>query len=297
MMSLSSESSLENMSPVLPEIKLDSSAEDWEELMVSWAKYQEKYKLASPGLIRQLINCFQFIDSLSHHGLEVNVSDQPDSIPERTVSASTAAQDMVASEKRSRKRSRHKSRKKNLTVREDDERLDTTTTFMTENKSYQPDDFQFNSLSFGEIAALMYSARKVSREMQAIHKVKIPHMLQENMKWIVRRAESQPVIRLAVQVSTKSYSANNIKPPSAYRHRQADMEMLADTGSQAVIMGTNQLGQLGLTVRDLMDCEMSLSGVTNSSVQIIGALFVRVRGAGCRRQHGGCSRWSGRFCK
>ena len=153
------------------------------------------------------------------------------------------------------------------------------TTFMAENKSYQPDDFQFNSLSFGEIAALMYSARKVSREMQAINKVKIPHMLQENMKWIVRRAESQPVIRLAVQVSTKSYSANNIKPPSAYKHRQADLEMLADTGSQAVIMGTNQLGQLGLTVRDLMDCEMSLSGVTNSSVQIIGALFVRVTGS------------------
>ena len=84
-------------------------------------------------------------------------------------------------------------------------------------------------------------------------------MLLENMKWIVRGAESQPVIRLAVQVSTKSYSENNIKPPSAYKHRQADLEMLADTGSQAVIMGTNQLGQLGLTVRDLMQCAMSLS--------------------------------------
>ena len=41
------------------------------------------------------------------------------------------------------------------------------------------------------------------------------------------------MIRLAVQVSTKSYTANAIKPPSAYRHRQADLEMLADTGSQA----------------------------------------------------------------
>ena len=44
-------------------------------------------------------------------------------------------------------------------------------------------------------------------------------------------------------------------------------------------MGGNQLGQLGLTVRDLMQCEMSLSGVTNSSVQIIGALFIRVSGS------------------
>ena len=75
----------------------------------------------------------------------------------------------------------------------------------------------------------------------------------------MRGAKSQPVIKLSVQVSTKSYSENNIKPPSAYRHRQADLEMLADTGSQAVIMGTNQLGQLGLTVRDLMQCARSLS--------------------------------------
>ena len=133
------------------------------------------------------------------------------------------------------------------------------TTFMAEKTSYQPEDFKFNSLSFGEIAALMYSARKVTKEMQNINKVKIPHMLLENLRWTVRGAESQPVIRLAVQVSTKSYTENNIKPPSAYKHRQADLEMLADTGSQAVIMGTNQLGQLGLTVRDLMQCAMSLT--------------------------------------
>ena len=150
---------------------------------------------------------------------------------------------------------------------------------MAETNSYEPGYFQLNSLSLGEVAALLYNARKVTREMQSINKVKIPHMLKENMKWIVRGAESQPVIKLSVQVSTKSYSENNIKPPSAYRHRQADLEMLADTGSQAVIIGTNQLGQLGLTVRDLMDCEMSLSGVTNSSVKIIGALFVRVSGS------------------
>ena len=83
---------------------------------------------------------------------------------------------------------------------------------------------------------------------------------------------------MTVQVSTKSYTENNIKPPSAYRHRQAVLEMLADTGSQAVITGTNQLGQLGLTVRDLMDCEMS--GVTNSSVLGYNKYRIRVDGSG-----------------
>ena len=139
------------------------------------------------------------------------LSEQQEGVTEDKVSASTAAKDEVASEitdtrehiqsqvrSRPGKKSQQKSRKKNLIVREKDERLHTTTTFMAENKSYQLDDFQFNSLKFGEIVALMYSARKVSREMQTINKVKIPHMLLEDMKWTVRRAEAQPVVKLVV---------------------------------------------------------------------------------------------------
>ena len=45
------------------------------------------------------------------------------------------------------------------------------------------------------------------------------------------------MIRLAVQVSSKVNSENNIKLPSSYKHRKADMEILANTGSQAVLMG------------------------------------------------------------
>ena len=188
------------MSTMLPKIEMDSTAVDWKEFMVIWARYEEKLNLAGPGLLRQVITCLQFIDSLSHPGLEVDIlSDQQEGIPEGKVSPNTAAKDEVASEiadttdhiqpqvrSRPGKKSRQKSRKKNLIVREKDERLHTTTTFMAENKSYQSDDFQFNSLKFGEIVALMYSARKVSREMQTINKVKIPHMLLEDMKWTVR---------------------------------------------------------------------------------------------------------------
>ena len=193
MMSLSSESSLEKMT-VLPEIKLDSSAEDWEELMVSWARYKEKFNLTSPDLIRQLTACLKFIDSLSSdHGSEVDsICDRRESNPKETVSVSTT-QSKVSSEisdtkvhiqsQVKRKRSRKKSKKKTHTVQEED-----TSRFMTETQSYHPDDFKFNSLSFGEIAALMYSARKVTRELHSINKVKIPHMLQENMKWVVRGA-------------------------------------------------------------------------------------------------------------
>ena len=40
-----------------PEIKLDSTAEDWEEFTVSWNQYKEEYDLTGAGLIRQLIAC------------------------------------------------------------------------------------------------------------------------------------------------------------------------------------------------------------------------------------------------
>ena len=65
-------------------------------------------------------------------------------------------------------RFRRKSWKKTLGTQEENK------TFMAETNSYQPEpgDFQLNSLSFGEVAALLYSARKVTREMQSINKVK-----------------------------------------------------------------------------------------------------------------------------
>ena len=157
------------MSTMLPKIEMDSTAVDWEEFMVIWARYKEKLNLAGPGLLRQVITCLQFIDSLSHPGLEADIlSDQQELIPEGKVSASTAAKDEVASEiadttdhiqsqvrSRPGRKSRHKPRKKKLGVRGKDERLDITT-FMADDKSYQPCDFQLNSLSFGEVAALMF---------------------------------------------------------------------------------------------------------------------------------------------
>ena len=40
-----------------PEIKMDSSAEDWAEFEVTWKQYKEEYDLAGTALIRQLYAC------------------------------------------------------------------------------------------------------------------------------------------------------------------------------------------------------------------------------------------------
>ena len=40
-----------------PEMKMDSSAEDWAEFEVEWDQYKEEYTLAGNALIRQLYAC------------------------------------------------------------------------------------------------------------------------------------------------------------------------------------------------------------------------------------------------
>ena len=42
-----------------PDLKLDSSAEEWSEVLVTWQQYEEEYNLAGLGasLIRQLFAC------------------------------------------------------------------------------------------------------------------------------------------------------------------------------------------------------------------------------------------------
>ena len=140
--------------------------------------------------------------------------------------------------------------------------------------------FSINSVNvgFGELAALNYCVSKVSRELQSIGRVKVPHMLFDNLRWVKSRPPKQPHIKLTVRVDTRSYRDNDIRPPSAYKHRTADMTSLADTGCQALVMGPQQLTQLGLTKCDLMECEQRLTGANGGSIVILGAVFIVVSG-------------------
>ena len=100
---------------------------------------------------------------------------------------------------------------------------------------------EISSLSLGEIAALGYCLSRVSRQLKPINKVKVPHMLHDQIKWAVSRPRDQPYITVSVSVDTQSYRDQSIRPPSAYRHRVADMRALADTGCQAVVLDPTQL--------------------------------------------------------
>ena len=56
------------------------------------------------------------------------------------------------------------------------------------------------------------------------------------------------------------------------------MTALADTGCQAVCMGPEQLSRTGLSVKDLMEVDLRLSGANVSSIRILGGVFITITG-------------------
>ena len=98
------------------------------------------------------------------------------------------------------------------------------------------------------------------------------------MDKIQTTAKPPPNLRVSVRVDTQSYRDQSIHPPSAFKHRVADLLALADTGCQAVCIGPLQLSKLGLSKCDLMEVKMRLSGANGSGINILGALFVNISG-------------------
>ena len=136
------------------------------------------------------------------------------------------------------------------------------------------DGARSDNISLGEMAGLMYCLAKISREVDRVNKVKVPHMLHEQLEWVIKHPTPQPCIRLSVNIDTQSYRENKVKPPSALKHRSADMTALADTGCQAVCMGPGQLTRTGLSINDLMEVDLRLSGANGSSIRILGCVFI-----------------------
>ena len=113
---------------------------------------------------------------------------------------------------------------------------------------------------------------------EKMSKVRVPHMLYDQLKWSAAKCPDQPLITLGVRVDTRAYRQQNIKPPSAYRHREAEMTVLADSGCQATCMGTAQLSKLGLSVSDLLEVDFRMTAANQSNIKIHGALFTVISG-------------------
>ena len=56
-------------------------------------------------------------------------------------------------------------------------------------------------LSFGEAAGLLYCMGKVDKEVKSMGKQKVPHMLYEQLKWVIKSPPRQPTCSLSVSIS------------------------------------------------------------------------------------------------
>ena len=75
---------------------------------------------------------------------------------------------------------------------------------------------------------------KVDKEVKSMGKQKVPHMLYEQLKWVIKSPPRHPTCKLSVSISSSGYRANCFKPPSAYKRR--DAELTAEKLSQLTEM-------------------------------------------------------------
>ena len=98
-----------------------------------------------------------------------------------------------------------------------------------------------DKLSFGAMAGLMLTMASVNKAVMESEKVKVPHMLYEQLQWMKKCPPRHPTCTLCLTVSIKGYQENNYTPPPATRRRNTDMTALCDSGCQACCMGLTQL--------------------------------------------------------
>ena len=140
------------------------------------------------------------------------------------------------------------------------------------------DEVEVDSVSAGELAGLMYVMAEVAMTAAKASKVKVPHMLFDQLRWIKKSPPSHPMLTVGVSVATDGYKEVGAMVPPATRRRSADMKALADTGCQACCIGERQLNKLGLIKGDLLQPVLSLKAANATGIVILGATFIKVEG-------------------
>ena len=124
----------------------------------------------------------------------------------------------------------------------------------------------------------MYVMAEVATTAAKASKVKVPHMLYDQLQGIKRSPPSYPMLTVEVSVATDGYKEVGAMVPLATRRRSTDMKALADTGCQACCIGERQLNKLGLRKGDLLQPVLSLKAANATGIVILGATFNKAEG-------------------
>ena len=133
------------------------------------------------------------------------------------------------------------------------------------------------SVCMGEIAGLMHIVATVNSQVKKLHKVKVPHMVYEDLKWIKKAPSSHPLLTVGVEVAVSGYRELGLPPLPATRRRSADITALPDTGCQATCMGLKQLNLLGLSKNDLFTPELNLKTANATGINVLGVVFLTIQ--------------------
>ena len=75
---------------------------------------------------------------------------------------------------------------------------------------------------------------KIQQDFARGNMAKIPHMIYEHLKWVIKAPAAHARVLLEACVDTEGYKASGTGFPSATRRRSTDLKALPDTGCMAV---------------------------------------------------------------
>ena len=114
-------------------------------------------------------------------------------------------------------------------------------------KTMQPQEVL--QVSEGELGLMV---NKIQQDFARGNMAKIPHMIYEHLKWVIKAPAAHARVLLEACVDIEGYKASGTGFPSATRRRSTDLKALPDTGCMATCIGTCQLSLLGIGKRDLL---------------------------------------------
>ena len=105
----------------------------------------------------------------------------------------------------------------------------------------------------------------------------VPHMEWDGEKFVKQAPKEPPRLTITIEVITdRSVIPTDLPFPPSFRTRTATASILADSGAQTCSGDIPLLTQLGCTVENLLPTSHGIRGVTNTRLELLGILPVRI---------------------
>ena len=102
------------------------------------------------------------------------------------------------------------------------------------------------------------------------------HVFSDDKGWLQRRSLPQPTVTITVSVCNDDYI--HFGTSLRFTPRGGEVSAVADTGCQSCLIGSKVVHYLGFRDRDLLSVEHRMNAVNQHSIDISGAVILRLTG-------------------